>query len=89
MTLNLEQSPLNRKQMDADAIRSEALKAVSLGIKKARNNQSLEREEEEERRRKNVGNKLEDGKEGSVQTLEEKILKFDCINGMEYHWREG
>ena len=42
----------------------------------------MERGEEEERRRKNVGNKLESEKEGSVQSLGEKTLKFDCENGM-------
>ena len=52
MTLNLEQYPINLKQIDADAIRSEALKAVIQGIRKARNNQGLERQGEEERRRK-------------------------------------
>ena len=42
----------------------------------------MEREEEEERRRKSGGNKLEIQKEGSVQSLGEKTLKFDCENGM-------
>ncbi|NOW34207.1 hypothetical protein [Clostridium beijerinckii] len=37
-TLNLEQSPLNLKQIDANAIRSEAIKEVALKIRKARNN---------------------------------------------------
>ena len=45
----------------------------------------MEREEEEERRRKSVGNKLEVEKEVSVQSLREKTLKCDCVNGMEYH----
>lgn len=45
----------------------------------------MEREWEEERRRKMWGNKLETEKEGSVQSLGEKTLKFDCENGMEYH----
>lgn len=49
----------------------------------------MEREEEEETRRKSGGNKLEDKKEGSVQSLTEKTLKFDCENGMEYHWVRG
>ena len=86
MTLNIDQYSLNLKQMDANAIRSEALKAVIQGIRKARNNHGLEREEEEERRRKSGGNKLESEKEGSVQSLGEKTLKFDCEKGMEYHW---
>ena len=42
-------------------------------------------EEEEKRRRKSGGNKLEVEKEGSVQSLREKTLKCDCVNGMEYH----
>ena len=46
-------------------------------------------EEEEKRRRKSGGNKLEVEKEGSVQSLREKTLKCDCVNGMEYHWGEG
>ena len=46
----------------------------------------MESEEEEERRRKNVGNKLESEKEGSVQSLGEKTLKCGCVKGMEYHW---
>ena len=41
--------------------------------------------EEEERSRKSGGNKLEDKKEGSVQSLGEKTLKCGCENGMEYH----
>lgn len=82
MTLNLEQYLINLKQKDAVAIRSEAFWAVAIGIKKAANNNGLEREDEEERRRKNVGNKLEDEKEGSVQSLWENTLKFDCENGM-------
>ena len=45
----------------------------------------MEREEKEERRRKSGGNKLEVEKEGSVQTLGEKTLKFDCVKGMKYH----
>lgn len=49
----------------------------------------MEREEEEERRRKMWGNKLEIEKEGSVQTLGEKILKFDWESGMEYHRARG
>lgn len=86
MTLNLEQYPINPKQRDADAIRSEALKDSYIVTRKARNNNGLEREEEEERRRKNVGNKLEDEKEGSVQSLGENTLKFDCINGIGYNY---
>ena len=82
MTLNLEQYPINLKQIDADAIRSEALKAVIQGIRKARNNQGLERQGEEERRRKSGGNKLESEKEGNVQSLGEKTLKCDCEKGM-------
>ena len=45
----------------------------------------MEREEEEERRRKSGGNKLEIQKEGSVQSLGEKTLKFDCVKGIGYH----
>ena len=45
----------------------------------------MESEEEEERSRKSGGNKLEDEKEGSVQSLGEKTLKCDCVKGMEYH----
>ena len=33
----------------------------------------------------NVGNKLEIEKEGSVQSLREKTLKCDCVNGIGYH----
>lgn len=36
--------------------------------------------------RKSGGNKLEDKKEGNVQSLGEKTLKCGCVNGMEYHW---
>ncbi|WP_271809290.1 hypothetical protein [Clostridium beijerinckii] len=32
-----------------------------------------------------MGNKLESEKEGSVQNLREKTLKFDCINGIGYN----
>ena len=49
----------------------------------------MEREEEEERRRKSGGNKLEDEKEGSVQSLREKTSKCDCEKGMEYRGWEG
>ena len=44
----------------------------------------MNRKEEEERRRKSGGNKLENEKEGSVQSLRENTLKFDCVKGMEY-----
>lgn len=81
-TINIEQYSLNPKQRDANAIRSEAIKAVIQGMRKARNNNGLERKEEEERRRKSGGNKLEIQKEGSVQSLGEKTLKCDCENGM-------
>ena len=52
MTIKLEQYSLKLKQMDANAIRSEALKAVIGGIRKASNNHGLEMKEEEERSRK-------------------------------------
>ena len=45
----------------------------------------MNRKEEEERRRKSKGKKSETKKEGSVQSLREKTLKCDCVNGMEYH----
>ena len=32
-----------------------------------------------------MGNKMETKKEGSVQTLGEKTLKCDCVNGIGYH----